>query len=280
MEIKYSCTYWGSEKYSPAKFIERVAEAGYNGIEVFLQPGDALSEEFSHSLNDIRKSIPDFYLIALQLTFPGNSTVSEYIKQMQKSIQELATYNPLFINSHTGRDFYSFDDNCRIIEAANESAQKEKIRLMHETHRGRFSFHAAHLLPYLERFPELELVADFSHFCNVSESMLEDQNQIIDKIIPHVGHVHARIGFEEGPQVNDPSAPEWSKHLDTFMNWWKQIAAYKQANAKSTLTFTTEFGPIPYMPAHPRTLIPLSDQWESNLFMLNCLKKEFGTHSK
>ncbi|HAS19048.1 MAG TPA: xylose isomerase, partial [Flavobacteriaceae bacterium] len=37
-------------------------------------------------------------------------------------------------------------------------------------------------------------------------------------------HVHARVGFEEGPQVNDPQAPEWKKALERHLNLWETIA--------------------------------------------------------
>ena len=38
-----------------------------------------------------------------------------------------------------------------------------------------------------------------------------DLNEAIDAAIPHVLHVHARVGFDQGPQVSDPFAPEWSQ---------------------------------------------------------------------
>ena len=150
------------------------------------------------------------------------------------------------------------------------------IRILHETHRGRFSFHAATLLKYLEKFPELELVGDFSHFCTVSESMLQDQDEIINKIIPHVGHIHARVGFEQGPQVNDPAAPEWHTHLEQFMLWWEKIVAHHKAKGTNFLTFTPEFGPVPYMPLEPFTLKPMSNVWDNNIFMLHKLQERFS----
>jgi hypothetical protein len=185
---------------------------------------------------------------------------------------ELAAYQPLFINSHTGKDYYSFDDNCRAIETALNVSSKTSISILHETHRGRFSFHASTLLPYLKKFPEMELVGDFSHFCTVSESMLHDQQAILDQIIPHVSHLHARVGFEQMPQVNNPFAPEWKDHLDRFTGWWSQVLAHQKSAGKKEFTITPEFGPPPYMPVMPFTQAPLSDQWEVNLKMREYLK--------
>src|SRR5690606_5713495 len=180
-----------------------------------------------------------------------------------------------FINSHTGKDHFDFDDNCRIIEAAMEISVRSGIPIYHETHRGRFTFHPKTTLAYIKRFPELKLVADLSHWCTVSESMLEDQPEMIESFLPHIAHIHARVGYEHSPQVNDPFAPEWEKHLSTFLQWWNKILAFQSANGAKLFTITPEFGPVPYMPALPYSLKPTADQWEVNASFKNLLKKEF-----
>ena len=272
MQTKFSCTYWGSEHLSPSKFITNIAAAGFEGAELFLTPPDTTTDAFLLAIETIRKQNPDFYFITLQLPFPKEDTVAAHVKVMEANFTNLAAINPLFINSHTGRDYFSFDDNCRIIDAAMNFAAKNGVRILHETHRGRFSFHAASLLPYLDKFPQMELVGDFSHFCTVSESMLEGQEDIISRIIPQVSHIHARLGFEQGPQVNDPKAPEWQAHLEKFLYWWQQIITTKKAAGQSLFTISPEFGPIPYMPTAPYTQQPLSNQWDNNVFMMEYLR--------
>jgi len=236
-----------------------------------------MSADFLQQIEKVRTTNPDFFFVLLQLTFPDkNETIESHISQMQKKLEQLARLNPMFINSHTGRDFFSFDDNCRAIEAAMNFGEKNNVRILHETHRGRFSFHASTLIPYLKRFPEMELVGDFSHFCTVSESMLSDQQDIIHQIIPHVAHIHARIGFEQAPQVNDPSAPEWKEHVEQYFVWWKNILMHKKKSGTTLFTITPEFGPEPYMPVTPFTKIPLSNQWNNNTYMLQLLKENIG----
>lgn len=276
MKIKYSCSYWGNDQYAPNVFIDKVHQSGYDGVELFLQPADRTTVELMDALAATRKQNPDFYLIALQLTIPLNESVDQYIRKMEKNLEFLSMLDPLFINSHTGKDHYSFDDNCRVIEAALNFSQKKGIRILHETHRGRFAFHTTTLLKYLEKFPELELVGDLSHFCTVSESMLEDQEEIVNSILAHVRHVHARVGSEQAPQVSDPAAPEWQQHLDRFMGWWKQIAEQNKIQGRDMLTYTPEFGPVPYMPLVPYTQEPMSKVWDNNLFMLQKLKEALG----
>ena len=213
-------------------------------------------------------------LIGQQVLQQANETVAEYTGRMTRRLQELAALQPDIINSHTGKDYFSFDDNCRVIEAVMAVSRQTGIPILHETHRGRFSFHAAGIVPYLEKFPEMKLVADFSHWCAVSESLLQDQQDILQRIIPHVGHIHARVGFEHGPQVNDPFAPEWGLHVQTCMDWWKQILVQNRKNKASRMTITTEFGPAPYMPALPYTRQPTADQWRVNARFKDFLKHE------
>ena len=272
MQIKYSFSYWGNDHLSPAQFINTIVDAGFDGAELFLNPSDRITNEFLTAIYTIRNQNPDFYFIALQLPFPKNDSVEAHIQIMEENFRNLAALNPLFINSHTGKDYFSFDDNCKIIDAAMNFSAKNGIRILHETHRGRFSFHAASLIPYLERFPQIELVGDFSHFCTVSESMLVDQQEIIARIIPHVSHIHARIGHEQGPQVNDPKAPEWQGHLEKFVFWWQQIINTRKRAGQPLFTISPEFGPVPYMPTSPYTQQPLSNQWDNNVFMKEYLK--------
>jgi hypothetical protein len=161
-----------------------------------------------------------------------------------------------------------------VIEAALNISSKTGVRILHETHRGRFSFHAASLVSYLKKFPELELVGDFSHFCTVSESMLQDQTEILNQIIPHVSHIHARVGHEQAPQVNDPFAPEWENHFALFEGWWQQIVDCQKEKGGNHFTITPEFGPAPYMPSLPFTKQPIGNQWEINHKMMHYLKAQ------
>lgn len=275
MKIKYICTHWGQEQKTATEFIHRVLDAGYDGIEINMPADPAFVASFLELIAELKERRP-FLFVAQQVLPLLRETPEAYKVRMVTRLQELVSFHPDFINTHTGKDHFSFDDNCRIIEAAMNTAGRAGVRLVHETHRGRFTWHAASLLPYLERFPQLELAGDLSHWCAVSESLLEDQQELLNRIMPHITHIHARIGHEQGPQVNDPRAPEWHKHLETFINWWKQIAGMRSASGAEELTVCPEFGPAPYMPALPFTGRPLADQWEVNLFMKQLLRERLG----
>jgi sugar phosphate isomerase/epimerase len=273
LQIRYCCTYWGSEKDTPDVFVNKVLLAGYNGIEIFLPfLKDKFTEAFIEEVEGVMNKNADFLFIAQHIVAVENSSIDDYINKVKKNLTELSAFQPSFINAHTGKDYFSFDDNCRLIEAALNISNKTGIRILHETHRGRFSYHAASLLPYLQKFPEMELVGDFSHFCTVSESMLVEQEEMIQQIIPHIAHIHARVGHEQGPQVNDPFAPEWENHFKIFEKWWEAILQHKEQKNTQTFSITPEFGPLPYMPSMPYTKQPLSNQWDLNIKMMHHLK--------
>ena len=276
MEIRYTCSYWGQEETKASLFFARVLEEEYDGVEINLPESAEFVRDFESTLANIRSVKKNFVFIAQQVLAPAHESVDEYIIKMKARLEFLATLKPDFINSHTGKDYFSFNDNCRIIEAAENIASRSGIPILHETHRGRFTFHAASMLPYLDKFPQLKLTGDFSHWCTVSESMLQDQKSIVEQIIPHIHHIHARIGYEHSPQVNDPFAPEWRQHTDIFVCWWKKIIAAQSVNGKRSLTLTPEFGPVPYMPTLPYSQKPLADQWQINAQFKNVLKRKFS----
>jgi len=271
VQIKYICPFWGWQGISADDFIDRVIDSGYDGIEIDMSSTAEFEKKFLNAIETVRRK-KNFIFIAQQWLPPAGESFEEYKQRFSKRLDHLIILQPVFINSHTGKDFFSFDENCRLIETAMNISAKTGIRILHETHRGRFTFHAYGLLPYLEKFPELELVADFSHWCTVSESLLEDQEAIIERIIPRTGHIHARIGYEHSPQVNDFRAPEWKQHVNRFVHWWQKILDQQNKKGKKEMTICPEFGPIPYMPTAPFIQQPLADQWEENIAMMEMLK--------
>jgi sugar phosphate isomerase/epimerase len=280
MEIKFFCPLWGlvsdyiHQINQPLEEIfRRIKNAGYDGIEMAIPFSDKEKSQIARLLKKY-----SLELIALQWAATGNS-LQEYIISYQQHMRNAAEVNPLFINSHTGRDYYPFDDICSILDSAIELYQNLNVKIVHETHRGRFSFHAALIQPYFGRYPDLRITADFSHWCNVSETFLQDQKQSLQAAIQKADHIHARVGHQQSCQVSDPRAPEWQQALNYHLEWWDAIVEYHEKAGTRILTVTPEFGPGNYMPLLPYTKQPVADQWEINNWMKNLLKKRYGKHA-
>ncbi len=126
----------------------------------------------------------------IEVEYPDKLT-ADYLKNYERHLYNLASANLLFINSQSGKDFFSFAQNQAILERAAAIAQETGVKIIHETHRGKFSFSTTTTLALLEALPDLRLTADFSHWCNVAESFLQDQPEARQAAIARADHIHA-----------------------------------------------------------------------------------------
>jgi sugar phosphate isomerase/epimerase len=280
INLAFCYPHWGSEKLPVKQFFQRAIDNGFEGIEINIPQNKTFIEDFSRELEDAKKDIPDFMLIGQQVLDFKKETPEEYLARGLNRLDELVVFQPDFINSHTGKDHYLFDENCRIIEGIENFASKNNVQILHEIHRGRFTFHSATTLKYLEKFPELKLVGDLSHWCLVSESILQDQEEIIEGVIPHIKHLHARIGFEQAPQVNHPFAPEWEKYVEAYLGWWQKIIQTQSESGVGRFSITPEFGPYPYMPQLPFTKQPIANQHQINTGIKSLILNRFGKNAE
>lgn len=270
MTFKFFCPHWGSAHLSWNDFTQKVKNSGYDGIEYAVTrdtPEQTMDEVWNKAESD------DLLLIA-QHYDTYEADFSEHYDLYAAWLEKISAYKPLKINSQTGKDFFSFDQNKSLIDLAAEFTKKTGIEVCHETHRNKFSF-AAHVTgDYLERIPYLNLTLDVSHWVCVAESYLEDQKETLDLAISRTEHLHARVGFPEGPQVSDPRSPEWQEALDIHLQWWDKIMNRKKQD-NSMMTVCPEFGPAPYMQTLPFTLQPVGNQWTINEYMMNLLRSRW-----
>jgi sugar phosphate isomerase/epimerase len=267
MKIKFYAPQWGNILPFDT-FCQNVKAAGYDGVEMALPFAIEEKQEILSILKKFELELIGQYWQSFE------KNIDEHAKNYEIYLRHLITANPIFINSQTGKDYFSFEQNKRLFDLAKCISEETGVKIIHETHRGKSLF-AAHITQdYLTKISDLRICLDISHWCNVHESLLEDQQESIDLAIAHADHIHSRIGHQEGPQVNDPRATEWIEALGTHLAWWDKVVETHKKNG-TNLTITTEFGPAPYMPAVPFTQMPLANQWEINVYMMNLLKVRF-----
>ena len=124
---------------------------------------------------------------------------------------------PILINSHSGRDAWDEGQSRDFFKEALFLEAALDIPIVHETHRGRSLFNPWITQRLLGQFEHLHLCCDLSHWVCVCERLLDDES-IIEQCAQHCLHLHARVGYEQGPQVPDPRARNTS---DT----WKRTSA-------------------------------------------------------
>ncbi len=270
MQIKILSPLWGHEDVEYPCFLDKVKNAGYDGFDTWIP----LNDNEKKLLFDYLQT-NEMYIVTHQHEAHGKDFAS-FKSSYKKNLVACAEPDPVLINSHTGRDYFTFEQNAVLLDIANDFSAKTGIIVAHETHRGRLGYSPQMLADFFNAGKQFSITADFSHWVCVTESMLENFSEIVDEAIFRSKHIHARVGFEQGPQVADPRAPEWNYALDIFINWWdKIIAANIEAGCK-LMPITTEFGPSPYMPCIPFSKKPVADLFEINCFMKQLLKDRYN----
>ncbi len=264
-------TNWGFAGSTDA-FCAKAKKAGYDGVELWWPGTAAAQKEMFDALQKHQ----------LQIGFLAGGSDKDPVKHLDQFKQMLdggayqQIQKPLYINCHSGRDYFSMEENGKFIDHTTKVAKETGITICHETHRSRILFAAHVTRQYIQRYPDLRITLDISHWCNVHESLLHDQEETVQLALTRTDHVHARVGHQEGPQVNDPRAPEWADTVKRHLEWWDAIVQMKIKNGANKLTILTEFGPPHYLPALPYTLQPVADQWGINEYMMQLLRKRYS----
>jgi sugar phosphate isomerase/epimerase len=264
--LKVMATNWGFPG-SITDFCKKAKEEGYDGIEVWM-PGDDKGRK------EVMEAAAQNTLLVGFLYGGGDADFTKHAEQFKNGINEAVKLKPIYLNCHSGKDYFSYDQNKLLMDYSYELAAKTGVPVYHETHRGRSLFAAHTTRNFIEKNPKLRLTFDVSHWCNVHESLLGDQKETLDLTLSRVDHIHARVGHAEGPQVNDPRAPEWADAVKIHFGWWDQVVATKRKEGK-IMTVLTEFGPPDYLPTLPYTRQPLANQWDINVYMMKELKRRY-----
>ena len=266
MTITWICPLWGMETGSLTDRLRRIRDAGYDGVEMGVPPDPAGRAELARALPGL-----GLKLVAQQWT--AGADAAAHARSFEEQYRRAVDLGPLFVNSHTGRDTWPLAENLVVFETARRLQQSVGVKIVHEIHRGRPTFSAPSTLALIEALPDLRLTADFSHWCCVHESLLEDLGAEVGLVSARVDHVHARVGHAEAPQVTDPRAPRWERALAAHLAWWQAIVDRHARAGAATLTICPEFGPPDYMTVLPDSGEPIADQWAVNLWMKDFLRR-------
>lgn len=264
-KILFFQTDWGNTLPMDA-FLAKAKAAGYDGVELWMPAGEDKKKSLKEGLKKYELEV-----IFLQGT-ARNLPFEEALRVYEVGLQEILAWKPVKVNSHTGNDFWTSEQNLAFIALGDRYAKQVGIPVLHETHRGRFSYTLPEAVSMLRKFPNLKYTLDVSHWMVVHERLLTESDPLLQEIFPSVDHIHARVGFAEGPQVPNPAAPEWKNEVKAHLDIWEKII---RSQTGKVFTVTTEFGPPPYMATVPFTNQPLADQWEANVWIMNALKSRF-----
>ncbi len=265
-KLKIMGTNWGFNGSTDA-FCAKAKAEGYDGIEMWWTTAPTLFEALKKHGLEIGFLVGD-----------GSTDYKKHLDSFNKNLEAAATntmQRPLYINCHSGKDFFSFEQNLAFMDASAKMAKQTGIPICHETHRSRILYAAPVARQFMEKRPDLRLTIDLSHWCCVHESLLGDQAETLEMTLNRADHIHARVGHAEGPQVSDPRAPEWADAVAAHFSWWDKVVERKR-QAGETVTILTEFGPPDYLWTLPYTRQPIANQWDINVHMMQVLRKRYS----
>lgn len=274
MELKIFKTLWGfTGSYQQA--VDIAAEAGMQGIE---GPAPQKQEErvaFSQLLNDYHLDYIAEITTAGSYVPDRQATVEQHLDSFKSKLAASIDLNPLFITCLGGCDAWPETQSMEFFSSAMELARQAGVTVSFETHRGRSLFNPWVTQRIVEQIPDILLTCDFSHWCVVCERLVDSEMDTIRQIAKNAHHIHARVGYDQGPQVPNPAAPEYQPALKAHQNWWEILWRSQQERGYQVTTMTPEFGPDGYLHEAPFTREPVADLWELNTWMAKEEREHF-----
>jgi len=272
-------TMWGVEGDFETACIE-AKTAGFDGIEG-PAPEDEETRAYwktclqKHGLRYIAEAVTGGdYVPRRDLDVEG------HLQDLDAILSRSAELTPLFVTCIGGLDAWSEAQSLRFFEAAMTRAEKYGLQISFETHRSRSLFNPWVTRRIVEALPQIALTADISHWCVVCERQMDTEPETIEAIAPRVRHIHARVGYDQGPQVPHPAAPEYAYALQAHQACWERFWDAQRTRGMDVTTVTPEFGPDGYLHTLPFTQAPVADLWQINRWMGETERRHFEQYTK
>ena len=269
---------WGFEG-SLAEAIEQSRCAGFDGLELNLHHSALAGLKADAVRSALQKA--DRALILELVTGGGyvpdlDRTADQHLEELDGLLAEAAALQPIKLTVITGSDSWGWVEQQRFWGRALGLVERSGLAVSFETHRSRCLANPWGIPRTLEAFPALRLTADLSHWCVVAERLMTPDLTPIHAMANRVDHIHARVGWAQGPQVSHPLAPEHRAALEAHGACWELFAARQRAQGAGPLTVTPEFGPDGYLPTLPFTNQPVADLGEINQAMAEWVRERLG----
>lgn len=205
-----------------------------------------------------------------------HASIEDHLESFRSHAEASMECAPRFITVIAGCDAWPLSTSLEFFGAAMELAKQFGIIVSFETHRSRSMFNPWITRDLLLALPDMRLTCDFSHWCCVCERLIDTETDVLALCAERAHHVHARVGYDQGPQVPHPAAPEFQPALEAHERWWRRIWLAQAQRGVTTSTMTPEFGPDGYLQCAPFTQTPVADLVEINAWMAQRERQQFA----
>ncbi len=275
MELRLFKTLWGHNG-SLAEAIAACRPNHFDGLEGQMPATASERSKFRKQMADAGLDYIAEICTAGGYVPDRTSPASEHLESLRRQAAAATECRPLFLTVIAGCDAWSSAQSVDFFGQAVALADESGLTVSFETHRSRSLFNPWITREILQQLPALKLTCDFSHWCVVCERLIDTEPDVIELCAGRAHHIHARVGYDQGPQVPHPAAPECQDALAAHERWWTQIWRRQLARGMAVSTLTPEFGPDGYLHCLPFTGAPVADLVQVNTWMAERQKRRFA----
>ncbi|ORY30763.1 xylose isomerase-like protein [Naematelia encephala] len=271
MKVLWFRSTWGIDHIEWPDLFRRAKALDYDGIEFNLHRAGPPEGYFA-----LKTLLDDLELKVIVQTFsswvnyagprPPGLTCEDHIAIYRQHLKAAKFFEPVQLNVQSGVDYWSREDSIQFYRQTIEIDRELGLsgRVCHETHRNRSLFHPYVTAHILQVVPELRLTGDLSHWTCVCERLLDvssEDVEVLNQVIPHIQHIHARIGTTQSSQCPTPADHGYAAERSFFQSTWKKIIERVHRDGKRDwISIVPEYGAYPYQPLyHPQNFSELAD---------------------
>ncbi|MDP2227324.1 MAG: sugar phosphate isomerase/epimerase [Moraxellaceae bacterium] len=275
MNIRFYRTFWGA-RGGYADFAAEAKADGYDGLEVPVPAEPDKQAALRAALDEHGFDLIAEICTAGSYVPDRRASPAQHLDDFSRKLERIEAFGARQINCMAGCDAWPLAQSVDFFGKAIALAQTAGIPISFETHRSRTLFNPWVTRDMVLALPDLYLTCDFSHWCVVCERLIDTEADVLEIVAPRARHIHGRVGYDQGPQVPHPAAPEHAAALAAHQRWWELCWASMQAAGLTVCTLTPEFGPDGYLHEQPFTGMPVADLRQINRWMLQTERAHFS----
>ena len=259
---------WAMEQRRPDGFewtldkkLEMIREAGFDGAGVrFFDRAYA---------GEVTRQLRDWGLTWQAQCYPKT------IQDLVPVLENVAEFGADHLNLQADVRPHTVAECVPLIEGWRALAQDAGVPLHFETHRDRMTTDLHFTLRLLDRFPDLRLTGDLSHYVVGREfawPVSDENHRLMERVLDQCWGFHGRVASREQIQVQI-SFEHQRDWLDLFMGWWEYgfRSWRRRAPEDAVLSFLCELGPKEYAMTG-RDGYELSDRWEEAQMLMRLVR--------
>ncbi len=275
MKLKLFKTLWGhAGSLCDAVVAARVS--GYDGLEGQAPPAAEDRKQLRARLADEGLSYLGEICTAGTYVPVRSASPADHLESLRRRVELTMECDPIALNVIAGCDAWTVAQSVEFFGRALEITGASIVGASFETHRSRSLFNPWVTRDLLLQLPALTLTCDYSHWCVVCERLIDTEPDVLALCAERARHIHARVGYDQGPQVAHPAAPESREALEAHERWWSEIWRRQSERGAAYSTMTPEFGPDGYLHQLPFTGAPVADLEQINGWMAARQRRRFS----